>query len=90
MFRSIHDIIKSGQRITKGELAESVYPGMIWDSAIPQSWFDDATERGMDLVVGDSALAMHFVTLYPDHGAPYVAPLTTEGVQVCAILASVK
>lgn len=89
-FQSMQGIIKQGLRITKGELAESVYGGENYDCAIPQSWLDDAHARGMDMIIGDTYLDQHFVTLYPEKGIPYVAPITAEGVKVVSILASAK
>lgn len=74
---------------SKGELAEKLYSGMTYDCALPQSWLDDATARGMDTLVG-GWLASHFITLYPDSGVPYIAPITADGVKIVAILASVK
>lgn len=77
------------ERKTKGDLAAELYGDMTYDTAIPQSWLDDANARSMDLIV-EGGLASHFVTVYPEYGVPYVAPLTADGVKVCAILASVK
>lgn len=75
--------------MTKGELADKLYGDMTYDTAIPQGWLDDAIERGMDMKVAGS-LASHFVMVYPAGFMPYVAPLTADGVKVCAILASLK
>lgn len=73
-------------RISKGEAAEMLYAGETYDCAIPQPWVDACRERGFDDV------ACHFVMLYPEGvgiaGSPYLAPITAEGVEIAARLAT--
>jgi len=75
--------------LTKGDLAKQLYGDLTHDTAIPQSWLKDAVERGLDTLVTGN-LAGHFVTVYPVNGVAYIAPLTADGIKVCAILATVK
>ncbi len=59
-------------RITKGELAELVYPNTTYDLALPQQWVDWAWKHDVDP-------RGQCVTLYED-GYTYgrIAPLTQE------------
>ena len=63
------------------ELAEKTYPGVTFDTALPQQWVDAMSERGFDV-------RGHFVTLYPKDSVAYMAPITTEGIRMAAIVAS--
>ena len=63
------------------ELAEKTYPGVTFDTALPQQWVDAMSERGFDV-------RSHFVTLYPKDSVAYMAPITTEGIRMAAIIAS--
>jgi hypothetical protein len=75
--------------LTKGYLAKQLYGDLTHDTAISQSWLKDAVGRGLDTLVTGN-LAGHFVTVHPANGVAYIAPLTADGIKVCAILATVK
>jgi adenine deaminase len=63
------------------ELAEQTYPGVTFDSALPQDWVNAMQARGFDV-------RGHFVTLYPKDALAYMAPITPEGIRMAAIVAS--
>jgi hypothetical protein len=63
------------------ELAEQTYPGVTFDSALPQDWVNAMQERGFDT-------RSHFVTLYPKDSLAYMAPITPEGIRMAATVAS--
>jgi hypothetical protein len=68
---------------TANQAAEERYPGVTFDTALPQQWVDAMSERDFDV-------RGHFVTLYPKGKAafPYMAPVTVEGIRMAAIVAS--
>ena len=74
---------EGGEEMTfsSSELAEERYPGVTFDCALPQTWVNQMDERGFDV-------RGHFVTLYPDEGVDYMAPITAEGIRMAAIIAS--
>ena len=74
---------EGGEEMTfsSSELAEERYPGVTFDCALPQKWVNEMAERGFDV-------RGHFVTLYPDEGVDYMAPITAEGIRMAAIIAS--
>ena len=74
-------VSSTAQPQTVGELAEQCYSGMTYDTALPQQWVDKMADRGFDP-------RGHFVTLYPNGGIAYMAPITAEGVRMAAIVAS--
>lgn len=64
----------------KTAAAGRLYPGLVFDTALPQSWVDEMHERGFDAVP-------HFVWGYPDgpiSGNPY--PITYEGMKMLTII----
>jgi hypothetical protein len=63
------------------ELAEKTYPGVTFDTALPQQWVNRMAYRGFDV-------RGHFVTLYPKDSIAYMAPITTEGIRMASIVAS--
>ena len=63
------------------ELAEKTYPSVTFDTALPQEWVNRMAYRGFDV-------RGHFVTLYPKDSVAYMAPITTEGIRMAAIVAS--
>jgi hypothetical protein len=63
------------------ELAEQSYPGVTFDSALPQDWVNAMENRGFDV-------RSHFVTLYPKDSFAYMAPITPEGIRMAATVAS--
>jgi len=63
------------------ELAEKTYPGVTFDTALPQQWVNRMADRGFDV-------RRNFVTLYPKYSIPYMAPITAEGIRMAAIIAS--
>jgi hypothetical protein len=63
------------------DLAEEMYPGRNYDTALPQQWVNSMASRGFDV-------RGHFVTLYPKYNIPYMAPITDEGIRMAAIVAS--
>jgi hypothetical protein len=63
------------------ELAEEMYPGRNYDTALPQQWVNRMADRGFDV-------RRNFVTLYPKDSVAYMAPITTEGIRMAAIVAS--
>ena len=63
------------------ELAEEMYPGRNYDTALPQQWVNRMAGRGFDV-------RGHFVTLYPKDSIAYMAPVTAEGIRMAAIIAS--
>lgn len=67
-------------RKTVGELAEQLYPGMTYDTSLPQEWVNYCTARVFDP-------RGQVVWLYPDRdllGIP--APLTQEAMlNLCAL-----
>jgi hypothetical protein len=64
--------------ITKGDLAQALYPNTSYDCALPQSFVDNLYHRGYDRdLPGNSAF--HFVWGYPE-SAPL--PLTQEALTV--------
>lgn len=67
--------------VTVYELAEKIYPGVTFDSALPQAWVDAMQDRGFDV-------RGHFVTLYPKEGISYMAPITRQGITMAATVAS--
>jgi hypothetical protein len=66
---------------TVNQAAEERYPGVTFDTALPQQWVDAMSERGFDV-------RGHFITLYPKDSVAYMAPITTEGIRMAAIVAS--
>jgi len=66
---------------TVNQAAEERYPGKTFDTALPQQWVDAMSERGFDV-------RRNFVTLYPKDSVAYMAPITTEGIRMAAIVAS--
>ena len=66
---------------TVNQAAEERYPGKTFDTALPQQWVDAMSERGFDV-------RGHFITLYPKDSVAYMAPITTEGIRMAAIVAS--
>jgi len=66
---------------TFNELAEQTYPGVTYDTALPQPWVNLMRDRGFDV-------RGHFVTLYSKDTVPYMAPITDEGIRMAAIVAS--
>ena len=66
---------------TFNELAEQTYPGVTFDTALPQQWVNRMAYRGFDV-------RGHFVTLYPKDSIAYMAPITAEGIRMAAIIAS--
>lgn len=70
---------------TVASLAESRYPGRTFDTALPQGWVNNMTNRGFDP-------RGHFVTLYPTGSMLgfYMAPITDEGVEMAARVASME
>ena len=67
--------------MTFNELAEQTYPGVTFDTALPQQWVNVMAERGFDV-------RRNFVTLDPKDSVAYMAPITTEGIRMAAIVAS--
>lgn len=67
---------------TKQQLAERLYPKINFDVAVPQSWVTSMRDNGID------DAARHFVTLYPENGTPYIAPITDRGIEIVARLCS--
>ena len=69
--------------MTLNQLADQIYPGVTFDTALPQQWVNRMADRGFDV-------RRNFVTLYPKSKAafPYMAPITTEGIRMAAIVAS--
>jgi hypothetical protein len=63
------------------ELAEQSYPGVTFDSALPQDWVNAMENRGFDV-------RGHFVTLYPKESLSYMAPITFQGIRMSSIVAS--
>jgi len=68
---------------TFNELAEQTYPGVTFDTALPQQWVNRMADRGFDV-------RGHFVTLYPTSSmfGFYMAPVTNEGIEMAARVAS--
>jgi len=66
---------------TVNQAAEERYPGVTFDTALPQQWVNVMAERGFDV-------RRNFVTLYPKDSVAYMAPITTEGIRMAAIVAS--
>jgi len=68
---------------TVNQAAEERYPGVTFDTALPQQWVNIMANRGFDV-------RRNFVTLYPKGKAafPYMAPVTVEGIRMAAIVAS--
>tara|TARA_R110001583_G_scaffold22926_13_gene85471 strand:- start:200 stop:454 length:255 start_codon:yes stop_codon:yes gene_type:complete len=67
---------------TVGQAAERMYPGVTYDTALPQTWVDAHRDEGTE-VLG------HFIWIYPEgwdqvgvstFGMP--GPITVEGVQM--------
>lgn len=83
--------MKEGE--TKGELAKRLYPNLIIDCAVPNTFVTLLTERGFD------DPARHFVTAYKDHQydnptAGYtkmydgvIVPITNDGIYMAAVIA---
>ena len=67
--------------MTVTEIAEQTYPGVTFDTALPQPWVNLMAERGFDV-------RRNFVTLYPKVSVAYMAPITAEGIRMAAIVAS--
>jgi len=66
---------------TVNQATEERYPGVTFDTALPQQWVNVMAERGFDV-------RRNFVTLYPKDSVAYMAPITTEGIRMAAIVAS--
>jgi len=66
---------------TVNQAAEERYPGVTFDTALPQQWVNIMANRGFDV-------RRNFVTLYPKDSVAYMAPITTEGIRMAAIVAS--
>jgi len=66
---------------TVNQAAEERYPGVTFDTALPQQWVNIMANRGFDV-------RRNFVTLYPKDSVAYIAPITTEGIRMAAIVAS--
>lgn len=68
--------------ITKGELAEQLYPGQTWDGALPQPWVDQHW-AAFEAATGIENFCGGFIWLYDDRaplfGRP--APLHTEAAE---------
>ena len=79
---AVHEILSLFDNArTFNELAEQTYPGVTFDTALPQQWVNVMAERGFDV-------RRNFVTLYPEDSVAYMAPITTEGIRMAAIVAS--
>ena len=70
-----------GNARTVTEVTEQTYPGVTYDTALPQQWVNLMAERGFDV-------RRNFVTLYPKDSVAYMAPITAEGIRMAAIVAS--
>ena len=66
---------------TVNQAAEERYPAVTFDTALPQQWVNIMANRGFDV-------RHNFVTLYPKDSVAYIAPITTEGIRMAAIVAS--
>jgi hypothetical protein len=69
------------RNLSKGEIADAMFPNETFDCALPQSWLHAMRARGFDA-------APHFVMLYPKDGNEYCAPITPEGIRMAAIVAT--
>lgn len=73
MFELIPDFAAVPAHATKLEAAQILYPGLVFDTALPQLWVNEALRAEFDV-------RPHFIWGYPAHnilGMPY--PLTQEG-----------
>jgi hypothetical protein len=66
---------------TVTDVANQIYPGITYDTALPQSWVNTMADRGFDV-------RGHFVTLYPKDSVAYMAPITDQGIRIAAVVAS--
>lgn len=83
------------RRITKGELAEALYPehkGYRFDCALPQTWVNDVdkmlTEDNRAKINASGGVAWNFVVVYSDecpHGC--IMPITRLGVGIMSAIA---
>lgn len=78
---------------TKGDLAKRLYPNMVIDCAVPQTFIAKLIARGFE------DPARHLVTVYPPHDKEAVVgdstmldgtimPITNEGIYMLAVLAT--
>lgn len=77
--------------ISKGELAEKLYPApLVVDMALPQTWMDRVRkilpEHILDAIAPEG-IQFHFVTVY-DNNHMTIRPLTRQGIDILAELAT--
>ena len=82
---ALRDVIKLIDKNTNlhtvTDVADQIYPGVTYDTALPQPWVNIMRDRGFDV-------RGHFVSLYPDGMFCYMAPITDRGIRMAAIIAS--